>query len=126
MYLWSRKTLKTIKKTNMLTLQINKLCVARGVKTPLTAMRKAGISQQIAFKYLQGKKKNLMIDHIEKLCMLLRCTPNDLFAWTPDDKNQDYPENPLQKISKQELPDLQKVIGGLSLEEVRKRLDGGD
>jgi DNA-binding Xre family transcriptional regulator len=108
----------------MLTLQINKLCVLRGIKAPLTAMRKAGISQQIAFKYLQGKKKNLMIDHVEKLCTLLRCTPNDLFAWTPEDKAQDYPENPLQAIRQQDLPDLQKVIGSLSLEEVRRRLEG--
>ena len=106
----------------MLTLQIKELCILRGIKAPLTAMRKAGISQQIAFKYLQGKKKNLMIDHIEKLCTLLRCTPNDLFAWTPDNKTQDYPENALQKIRQQSLPDLQKVIGRLSLEEVRKRL----
>ena len=48
------------------------------------------------------------------------CFYNDLFAWTPDTNADDYPENPLQKIRQQSLPDLQRVIGGLSLEEVKK------
>lgn len=108
----------------MITLQIKELCRLRGIKYPLPALIKAGISQWIAFKYLQGEKKNLMIDHIEKLCTLLRCTPNDLFAWTPDNKVEDYPENPLQAIRKKEMADLQKIIGSLSLEEVRRRLEG--
>ena len=107
----------------MLTLQIKQLCTLRGIKAPLAAITKAGISQQVAYKYLKGAKRNLSLKHIEMLCALLRCTPNDLFAWTPDDKNQDYPENPLQKIRQQQMPDLQKVIGGLSLEEVRRRLE---
>jgi len=107
----------------MLTLQIKELCKLRGIKAPLGALTKTGISPQVAFKYLEGKKKHLILAHIEKLCTVLRCTPNDLFAWTPDDQAQDYPENPLQKIRAQSLPDLQKVVGSLSLEEVKKRLE---
>lgn len=106
----------------MITLQIKELCTLRGIKAPLAVLTKAGISQQIAFKYLKGDKKNLSLKHVEMLCNTLRCTPNDLFAWTPDDKTHDYPENPLLQIKKNTLPDLQKVIGGLSLEEVKKRL----
>ena len=106
----------------MLTFQIKELCILRGIKAPQRAMMKAGLSQNIASGYLTGKRKHVLLKHIEILCTLLRCTPSDLFAWTPDDNAQDYPENPLQKIRKQSLPDLQKVIGGLSLEEVRKRL----
>jgi DNA-binding Xre family transcriptional regulator len=108
----------------MVTIQIRELCILRGIKAPLPALRKAGISHKVANQYLTGKKKHILLKHVEILCTLLRCTPNDLFAWTPDDKNQDYPENPLQKIRQQSLPDLQRVIGGLSLEEVRKRLKG--
>jgi hypothetical protein len=59
-----------------------------------------------------------------KCYALLRCAPNDLFSWTPDNEAEDYPENPLQAIRKKPFPDLQKIIGNLSLEEVRKRLEG--
>ena len=108
----------------MLKLQIKELCRLRGIKTPLAALIKIGISHHVAFNYLKGNKKNLSLKHIEMLCKLLRCTPNDLFAWTPTNKAEDYPENPLQKIREQAVPDLQSIIGGLSLEEVRRRLVG--
>ena len=107
----------------MLTLQIKELCALRGIKSPLAALMKAGMGQRVANDYLMGTKKNMMLKHIEALCKLLRCAPNDLFAWMPENKTEDYPENPLQKIRQRELPDLQKVIGSLSLEEVRKRLE---
>jgi len=106
----------------MIKLQVKELCKLRGIKAPLSALIKAGISQQVAQNYLKGKKKHLLLKDVEKLCTLLRCTPNDLFSWTPDSKAEDYPENPLQKIREQSLPDLQRVIGGLSLEEVKNRL----
>jgi DNA-binding Xre family transcriptional regulator len=106
----------------MIVLQIKELCELRGIKAPLAALMKAGISQQVAQNYLRGKKKHLLLKHIEILCTLLRCIPNDLVAWTPDDKAEDYPANPLQTVRRRSLPDLQKVIGGLSLEEVKKRL----
>ena len=108
----------------MIKLQIKELCILRGIKTPLVALRKAGISQKVANQYLTGKKKHILLNHIELLCKLLRCTPNDLFAWMPDNKAEDVPENPLQKLRQQSLPDLQKVIGSLSLDEVKKRLEG--
>ncbi|MEP7170106.1 MAG: helix-turn-helix transcriptional regulator [Bacteroidota bacterium] len=107
----------------MLKLQIRELCILRGIKTPLVALRKGGISQKVANQYLTGQKKHILLKHIEILCKLLRCAPNDLFAWTPDNKAEDIPENPLQAIRQRALPDLQKVIGGLSLEEVRRRLE---
>ena len=106
----------------MLTLQVKDLCTLRGIKAPLATLRKAGISQKVASQYLSGKKKHLLLTHVEMLCKTLRCTPNDLFAWTPANKTDDYPENTLQKIRRQSLPDLQKVIGSLSLNEVKKRL----
>jgi DNA-binding Xre family transcriptional regulator len=108
----------------MLKLQIKELCKLRGIKAPTVAISKTGITHSVAFQFLKGNKKHLTLDHIEKLCTLLRCTPNDLFAWTPNNTAEDYPENPLQKIREQSMPDLQSIIGNLSLEEVKKRLEG--
>lgn len=107
----------------MIKLQIRELCILRGLKTPTADLRKSGISHKVASQYLTGKKKHILLHHIEILCKLLRCAPNDLIAWTPDDKAEDFPENPLQAIRQRALPDLQKVIGKLSLEEVRQKLE---
>ena len=106
----------------MIKLQIKELCELRGIKAPLTVLIKAGISQKVANDYLMGKKKQLLLSHIEKLCAVLRCTPNDLFIWTPDNAAQDYPANTLQCIRHTTLPHLHRVINELSLEEVKRRL----
>jgi DNA-binding Xre family transcriptional regulator len=108
----------------MLKLQIKELFELRGIKTPLVAMKKAGISHAIGHNYLSGKKKNLTLRNIEILCTLLRCTPNDLFVWTPDNESENYEGHPLQKLRPQALPELHKVISHLSIDEVKKRLEG--
>ncbi len=106
----------------MITFQIKELCDLRGLKNPVNSMRIAGISFNIAMHYYQGSKKNLSLKHIEILCKLLRCTPNDLFVWTPDSEAENFAGNPLQQISRHTLPDLHQLIGTMNLDEVKKRL----
>lgn len=106
----------------MLTLQIKELSQLRGIKHPYKALRKAKINHTSTSAYLTGNKKNIMVSHIEALCILFKCTPNDLFSWTPDTTPDDTQTHPLYALKKQPLPNLQKIIGNLSLEEVKKRL----
>ena len=105
----------------MITLNIRELCRERGITHPLTALMKTGISVAVAQAYLKDKKDRIVVQHIGKLCTLLRCTPNDLFTWTPDSKAEDYPENTLQAIRHKPSFDLAKKLNGMSLEEIKKR-----
>jgi DNA-binding Xre family transcriptional regulator len=77
----------------MITLNIYSLCKLRGIKYPLKTLVKAGISQQVAYEYLKGKRKSLVIKHVEILCTLLHCYPNDLFSWLPTETKDDKPKN---------------------------------
>lgn len=43
-----------------------------------------GINHITAAKLLKGEMTSLRLEHIEKICLALRCTPNDLLEWTPD------------------------------------------
>ena len=106
----------------MIKLRIAALCKERLIAHPWTALVEAGISEKKTNQYLNGKTNRLMLDDIEKLCTLLRCTPNDLFEWTPANKSQDYPENPLQAIAKKPLFNLEDVLNGLTIAEVKARL----
>lgn len=36
----------------------------------------------------QGTSKRLDIDHLDKLCQVLKCQPGDLFEYIPDDGSQ--------------------------------------
>ncbi len=110
-----------IKNKTMIQIRIKQLMKERGIKFPLETLKKAGISQGVAQGYLNGTKTWLLHKHAEKLCKLLRCTPNDLYEWTPDDPSEDYPENLLQAIRKKPSVDLEEKLKNMTLEEIRKK-----
>src|SRR6266581_5042446 len=103
----------------MIALNIFQLCRLRGIKNPLTTLRKAGISQKVAFKYLKGEKHTLVIKHIEILCKLLNCAPNELFTWQPDSKADDIPTHLLQVIHQKALPDVHQRLNSMKVDELR-------
>jgi len=108
----------------MIILDIARLCKERGIKHKTATLMKAGISQGIVNKYLKGQVKRLPLDHIEKLCLLFRCQPNDLFTWVPDDKLSDYPQNPMQAIRQKPSFNLEEKLKSMTLEEIKEKFGG--
>ena len=105
----------------MIEMHIARLCAERDIKNPTTVLRKLGIGPGIIDKYMKGKVRRLPLDHIEKLCLLFRCQPNDLFTWIPDNAADDYPENPLQSIKAKPTFDLAAKIKNMSLKEIKEK-----
>lgn len=83
-------------------------------------MVKLGIRHDDAHKYMSGKKQWIVIEHIEKLCLFLRCQPNDLFEWEPDDKLQDDPNQPLQKLKPKTPFKVEDELEKLTPDEIRE------
>lgn len=82
----------------MLKLNINTLAKARGIKNLTAHLTNFGFTYQPAFRLASGKIKSLPIRNIEKLCLALNCTPNDLFIFQPQ-SNEPIPENhPLKPL----------------------------
>ena len=106
----------------MIEMNVRRMCRERGIPHPVSALMKAGIGQGIVSKYLEGKAQRVPLAHLEKLCLLFRCTPNELFTWTPAQKADDYPENPLQAIRHKPSFDLEEKLKGMSLDEIKRRL----
>jgi len=70
----------------------------RGIEKPYTFLVKAGLSPNTATSILNHNTRSFRLDHIELLCDVLVCEPNDLLAWTPED-DKIYPDNyPLVKL----------------------------
>ena len=108
----------------MITLNIQQICKVRGINFPLKELTKAGISYSVAWEYLNNPtKQQFTVRHIEVLCKLLNCTPNDLFSWEPNNEAEDVPTNPLQKIRKHEMPDMVQHINNMSMEELKTFLE---
>ncbi len=58
-------------------------------------------------------------DHLERLCLLLNCTPNDLFDWREDGKTVVHDTHALRTLIKQKN-DIQTTLRELPLDKLEK------
>ncbi len=105
----------------MLRLNLKKLCLAKGIKTPHSYLTKRGFTPQMATKLLRGNVKNVKTELLEGLCYHLNCLPNDLWEWLPDRRYKDLPDHPLQEIkARNEDIDVGKLLRYLSKDQLRE------
>lgn len=76
----------------MLYLNIQPIIKARGIERPYTFLVKAGFTPHTATSLIQGTLRSFHLDHVERLCLVLNCEPNDLLLWMPE-KDKIYPVN---------------------------------
>lgn len=106
----------------MIILNIHNLCRLRGIAHPQKALVQAGISQKVAHEYLKGNKSTILLKHIEILCQLLHCRPDNLFAWQPDTPEADQPTHPLQGIRVRPLANALYHLQQMTVEEAEALL----
>jgi hypothetical protein len=86
----------------MLKFNFTRVFKAKGIDRPYTYLVKAGYSASFATRAVNNKVRRLNLADVEKLCVMLQCTPNDLLEWVPN-KNfsteQGHPLSSLQRIS---------------------------
>lgn len=58
----------------------------RGIDRPYAFLVKNGFSAGASSSWSQNQVGCIKPEQMEKLCMLLNCTPNDLFEWREDNK----------------------------------------
>jgi DNA-binding Xre family transcriptional regulator len=111
----------------MLNLNLQRIFKARGIEQPYKFLVKNGFVPFTAHKYKNGKVEQMRLDHIEQLCTVLNCTPNDMFEWTPTDLFDDRKDHPLQKIRRKEKKmEINHLLSKMSLdklEEIEKFLN---
>lgn len=70
----------------MLKFNPGKIFSLRGIEKTTAFLVRLGMGYPTASRFLKSKSQFVKIKDIEKLCVALNCTPNDLFEWTPDEK----------------------------------------
>jgi hypothetical protein len=64
-----------------------------------------------ASRFLKSKSRFVKISDIEKLCLALNCTPNDLFEWKPDANTVLTETHSLRALEKREQTKaLQEIV----------------
>ena len=67
----------------MVKLDVLRLLEQKG-KTKYWLYKQLGMSYQNFSKMVNNEPKSIRYENIETLCLLLNCTPNDLFRFTED------------------------------------------
>ena len=110
----------------MLKWNFRRMCRMRGIKKPYTFFKNLGISHTIASHMATDKLDKILLRHLEKNCLELNCTPNDLLHWEPADKKLDTPDTALYVLKKgDKANDAAELLGKLpakKLEELAKML----
>lgn len=76
----------------MLIFNPRRIFTLRGIENPTDFLAKNGISRSTASRLLNFYPSYVKIEYLEKICVLLNCTPGDLFEWKAGSKTQ-IPEN---------------------------------
>lgn len=103
----------------MLILNLNRMMSVRGIDRVYNFLASNGFVHSTASKMANDKLASIKPSQIGKLCVLLNCTPNDLFDWQPDAKNQLPEDHALNALVREEIaPDLKKLLRGIPVERI--------
>lgn len=107
----------------MLVFNMKRVFAIRGIDKPFTFLRDNGFPASTASLMLNYHRANIGVKMLEKLCVALSCTPNDLFDWRDDGKTALADAHPLNSLRKKVVAKkISDIIKDIPLE----KLDGLD
>lgn len=105
----------------MLTTNFDKMFDLRGIKNPYTYLLQNGFSRTVAWRICQNDFVKLDLFYLEKLCLLLHCTPHDVLEWIPDSNPQDNEQQPLNNLKpKKKSNRLSKLIDQFPVDKIEE------
>ncbi|MCK7591662.1 helix-turn-helix domain-containing protein [Subsaxibacter sp. CAU 1640] len=106
----------------MLAIRIAHILNARGIDNHFTFLTTSGFTNFTAHNLLNSKTKSFRLDHIERLCRVLVCDPNDLVSFYPDNKYPLPSNHPLNNLIKNETQnkDIKNSLRTLPYKELMK------
>ena len=82
----------------------NRIFARRGIDKPHRFLVQNGFGSKTASDLINIRKPLVRTEYLERLCLLLNCTPNDLYEWTPDQEASIAENHPLRALEKAEIP----------------------
>ena len=102
----------------MLYTKINKLFELRGIRKPKDFLIQNGFSKNSAYNISRMRFTHLRLEVVEKLCLILSCTPNDLLEWKPS-ANSSIPENhPLYALAPKNYPNVNDIFKDVDISKI--------
>ena len=104
----------------MLIYNLRRVFALRGIVQPYKFLVDNGIPSASATNMLRNYPIVFKVKSLEKLCVALNCTPNDLFEWR-DGKDTPLPENhSLNTLRREAARKISEMVGDLPLEKMKE------
>ena len=107
----------------MLYLNIHPILQDRGIENPNQFLIKAGFHYTTASRLLNDKLTLLNLDYVEKLCIALHCSIEDIIMWEPGKNTINVDKHPLYHLkTRKKKGDIREGLKKLpvqKLEELR-------
>jgi DNA-binding Xre family transcriptional regulator len=103
----------------MLTFNFTRVFKSRGIDKSFSYLVKSGYSGNFATRIANNRIEKLNLKDIERLCILLQCTPNDLLEWIPGSKDLNTGDHPVNKIKRSDkVVQLTQILNKVPLDKL--------
>jgi DNA-binding Xre family transcriptional regulator len=111
----------------MLKFNFTRIFRIRGIEKPRVYLMSKGYTGAMANRIVHNQATRFDLEHLDKLCDLFKCTPNDLLEWTPnpEDDADNHPlaclkrggkaesiASKLESVPLEKLLEIEKMLGG--------------
>ena len=107
----------------MLNINIKKVMRLRGIENHYNLLLSLGFVPGTARNFLAGTIIQLKLDQLERLCVALNCTPNDLLEWTPGANQPVSDAHSLNAIKRKPERDLPALLSEVPLDKFEQIVD---
>lgn len=103
----------------MLYFNVKRVLQLRGIENPYTFLMKNGFVSQTAWNLANNQIGHIKPAQMERLCLLLHCTPNDLFEWRADANMHGVETHPLKALAREKpSPHISELVKDLPVEKM--------
>jgi hypothetical protein len=95
----------------------------RGVEKHYRFLLNLGFVPSTAHAFLRGTVSLIKLEQIEKLCVALNCTPNDLLRWQSGPNQMVAETHSLNNLKKKADKDLPELLGEIPMEKFEQIVD---
>lgn len=105
----------------MLKLNVSRVVRLRGYHKVFAFLYNNGFSRSIASKLVRENAYEIKTDQIERLCIILNCTPSDLFEWQPNPNTVVSESHALKSLIRAgDPPPITNIIQNVPIEKLEK------
>jgi DNA-binding Xre family transcriptional regulator len=102
----------------MLYLNVKRIATLRNIPNLFSYLKQNGFTTNISHRIISNSGSYIRLHHLEKLCLLFRCTPNDILQWQQHPTNLISDNEPITTLNHPQTTELTNYLKTASIEEL--------